>query len=97
MINIGAELNETIVSININEKTQSFSADVKDLCTRYAIDVIASCAYGVEANSLKLPHGDFVTNGKKIFEFKLLRALELFSIAFFPEIVSLFRFKVLLI
>lgn len=94
MKNVGAELNYTMESMYPNEKTKSFCIDVKELCTRYAIDVIASCAYGIEANSLKYPNGDFVKNGKKIFEFKILRALEFFGVFFFPEVVPMFRFKV---
>lgn len=97
MKNVGAELNDTIESLNINERARSVCTEVKDLCTRFAIDVIASCAYGIEANGLKFPNGDFVSNGKKIFAFKVSRALEFFGVFFFPEYVSLFRFKVLLI
>jgi len=91
---IGAELNETMTSIKINEKTRSFCSNVTDLSTRYTIDVIASCAFGLEAKSLKFPNGDFITNGKRIWEFKLYRAIEFFSVFFFPELVSIFRFKV---
>lgn len=97
MTNIGHELNEVMESLKINEKNQSFCTDVKEICTRYTIDVIASCVYGLDANSLKFPNGDFVTYGKKIFEFKLYRALEFFGVFFFPEVVSLFRFKVHLV
>lgn len=94
MKNIGDQLNDVMKSVNISEKTQSVRTDVKELCTRYTVDVIASCAYGLEAKSLKFPNGDFVTYGKKIFEFKVIRALEFFAVFFFPEVVSLFRFKV---
>lgn len=94
MKSIGQQLNDVMGSMKINEKTQSFCADVKELCTRYTIDVIASCAYGLDANSLKFPDGDFVTYGKKIFEFKVSRAIEFFAVFFFPPVVRLFRFKV---
>lgn len=97
MKNIGDQLNEAMESTNINEKTKTFCADVKDLCTRYTIDVIASCAYGLEVKSLKFPDGDFVTYGRKIFEFNLFRAFEFFAVFFMPELVSLFRFKVNLV
>ncbi|KAJ6641330.1 putative cytochrome P450 6g2 [Pseudolycoriella hygida] len=90
MKNIGDQLYDTIQSF----KTKSFCIDVKDLCTRYTVDVIASCAYGLEANSLKYPQGDFVTYGKKIFEFKVMRAFELLGVFFFPEVVSPLRLKV---
>ncbi|KAG4067639.1 hypothetical protein HA402_005411 [Bradysia odoriphaga] len=94
MKSIGDQLSDVMGSMDASGKARSFCVDVKELCTRYTIDVIASCVYGLEANSLKYPNGDFVTYGKKIFEFKIFRAVEFFAVFFFPEIVRLFRFKV---
>jgi len=91
---IGTTLNETISSETSNENTKSFSVDVKSFCARFTVDVIASCAFGLEAKSLKSPNSDFFTYAKKIVDFKRLRALEMFSIFFVPEVVSLLRFKV---
>lgn len=68
--------------------------DIKDISARYTTDVIATCAFGVEANSLNNPDAEFRKNGKHIFDFTLYRALEITSVFFFPQIVSWFRFKV---
>lgn len=33
--------------------------EMKDLLTRYANDVIATCAFGVNVNSVEIPNNDF--------------------------------------
>ncbi len=63
MNNIGKEMNDTLLSFEVNEKTKSFSVDIKDIFVRYTTDVIGSCAFGVEANSLANPDSEFRKNG----------------------------------
>lgn len=68
--------------VDCGEKLQSFlnniakdgmEVEVKDILSRYTTDIIASCAFGVETNSLKNPNSDFRVFGKKFFEPRLLR------------------------
>lgn len=42
--------------------------EMKDLTARYSTDIISSCAFGIEANSLKNPHAAMREMGRKIFE-----------------------------
>ncbi|XP_065214526.1 probable cytochrome P450 6a18 [Planococcus citri] len=42
--------------------------DVKDFCARYTTDVIGSCAFGVDTNSLQNPDSEFRIMGRRIFE-----------------------------
>ncbi|XP_037043595.1 probable cytochrome P450 6g2 [Bradysia coprophila] len=93
MKNIGNEMNDTLLSFKLDENKQTFSTDIKDILARYTTDVIASCAYGVEANSLKNPESEFRKNGKRIFDFNWYRAVEFSSIFFVPELVPFFKFK----
>lgn len=43
------------------------SIDTKEVLTRLTTDVIGSCAFGLDCNSLKDPEAEFRQNGKKIF------------------------------
>lgn len=91
--NIGNELNSVMMSMQINENTKAFCTEMKDFCSRYTTDIVASCAFGVQANSLHNPNSEFRQCGKRIFDFKWTRAIEFTSLFFIPEIVPFFRFK----
>uniref|UniRef100_T1GDL9 Cytochrome P450 n=1 Tax=Megaselia scalaris TaxID=36166 RepID=T1GDL9_MEGSC len=51
--------------------------------------VIASVAYGIEANSLKNPDGDFRRNGRALFKASFKRAVDFTSVFFLPQIIRL--------
>lgn len=91
---VGIELNSFMEKIPLNPITKMASLELREVCALYTTDVIASCAFGVQANSLKDPNADFRKYGREIFNFTFLRAFEFSSIFFLPEIVPLFRFKV---
>lgn len=42
--------------------------EIKEVVSRFSTDIIASCAFGIECNTLKNPSSEFREYGKKIFE-----------------------------
>lgn len=42
--------------------------DIKEVVSRFTTDVIGSCAFGIDCNSLKNPNSEFRQFGRKIFE-----------------------------
>lgn len=92
MNDIGDQLNDYMQTMS--DKRKLFTAEMKDLCGKYTTDVIATCAFGVQANSIKDPNSEFRVNGKKITNFTWWRGLEFNTFFFLPEVVRLFRFRV---
>lgn len=77
-------------NLDVNNKVE---LEVKELATLYTTDVIASCAFGVEANSLENPEGEFRVAGRTIFEAKSWRSVEFTAFFMLPQVMKLFRFK----
>lgn len=68
--------------------------DVKNIAALYTTDVIASCSYGVKANSLSDPNSEFRRHGKKVFDFTTKRSIEFGLFFMWPEIVPILKLKV---
>ncbi|XP_063223441.1 cytochrome P450 6k1-like [Bacillus rossius redtenbacheri] len=56
-----------------HEMSKNKSVLVKDTVARYSTDVIASCAFGVNANALADPNCEFRATMRKVFEFDGLK------------------------
>ncbi|XP_044761019.1 cytochrome P450 6k1-like [Coccinella septempunctata] len=50
------------------EEFEGKHLDIKELIGRFTINVIGSCAFGVECNCLKEPNNEFRLNGSSFFE-----------------------------
>lgn len=48
-------------------KSDNSIVEIKDLLARYTTDVIGTCAFGIDCNSLKDPNAEFRKKGKQIF------------------------------
>uniref|UniRef100_A0AAT9UTT0 Cytochrome P450 6PZ29 n=1 Tax=Maconellicoccus hirsutus TaxID=177089 RepID=A0AAT9UTT0_MACHI len=53
------------------------SFDMKDFWARYMTDIVASCVFGIDANSLANPDSEFLAFGKKIFRFRFSTLLRI--------------------
>lgn len=60
--------------------------DVRDMLGRFTTDVISSCAFGIEVNSLKNPHSEFPRLGRKLVEQPRHNALIMAFIDGFPKL-----------
>lgn len=67
--------------------------EMKELASLYSTDIIASCAYGLEANSLDNPESEFRKAGKAILKMTFRRSIELPAYYMLPQIMKLFRIQ----
>jgi cytochrome P450 family 6 len=80
---------------HINEKLNEdgkVELEMKTLSALYSTDNIASCVFGIEANSLKNPDGEFQRAGHSCFNMTLYRTIEFGSFFLIPQITKLFGF-----
>jgi cytochrome P450 family 6 len=69
--------------------------DVRETMTRYTTDVIASCAFGIQSNSLKDPDAEFRVFLRQTFDFTFRKGLANVLGLFAPSIQSILRVKFL--
>ncbi|KAF5287526.1 hypothetical protein FQA39_LY04154 [Lamprigera yunnana] len=64
--------------------------DIKNILERFGIDVIGSCAFGIDCNSFKDPHNDFRKYSRKVFSLTTLQKLNfvLSMVPIFKNIVN---------
>uniref|UniRef100_A0A1A9Z592 Cytochrome P450 n=1 Tax=Glossina pallidipes TaxID=7398 RepID=A0A1A9Z592_GLOPL len=90
---VGLNLNEYLLEMPLNGEN-SFQLELKELCALYTTDVIATVAFGIQANSFKYPNGEFRRNGREIFRFSTRRALNFSVVFFLPHLVPYLGIKV---
>ncbi|KAH8339972.1 hypothetical protein KR067_004182, partial [Drosophila pandora] len=66
---------------------------IKDLCARFTTDLIATIAFGVEANALKDAKSEFFHHNQAIFALTWSRAIDFTIIFMLPALVSIARVK----
>lgn len=69
--------------------------EVRELMARFTTDVISSCAFGVETNSIADSNALFRTMGKKIFAPSISKTIKTFLASASPTIIKLFKLNVL--
>jgi cytochrome P450 family 6 len=69
--------------------------DVRETMARYTTDVIASCAFGIQSNSLKDPDAEFRRYLRKILDSSITKGLVSLLWFFAPSLTSLLRVKFL--
>ncbi|XP_016989788.2 probable cytochrome P450 6w1 [Drosophila rhopaloa] len=66
---------------------------IKDLCARFTTDLIATIAFGLEANALQNAKSEFFYHNRAIFAVTLSRAIDFAIIFMLPSLASIARVK----
>jgi cytochrome P450 family 6 len=69
--------------------------DVNETMARYTTDVIASCAFGINSNSLKYPNAEFRKQTRNIFGSSIQKGLAVLTSFFAPYLATVFKLKFL--
>ncbi|KAI4471433.1 cytochrome p450 [Holotrichia oblita] len=89
MKSCGTQMVEHITTLSSEHKP----LDIKEIISCYSVDIIGSCAFGIDCNSFKNPDAEFRKYGRMVTEMDFWTALRMFAIFFLPEVKKLFRIR----
>ncbi|CAH2980034.1 unnamed protein product [Chilo suppressalis] len=88
MVEVGNQMIESLKNKFKQAKTQTIDVDCKDLTTRFACDIIGTCAFGLKVDSFVEEKNYFYEMGKLISHVDLIQLLLSFALFNFPNIVK---------
>ena len=92
MCNCAKEYGDYFASLPVD---QSKEFELKDAFSKYTNDVIATCAFGIDVNSMKNPKNTFYVYGRQATNFGISQALRFFAARKFPWLCRLLSIKIL--
>ncbi|KAF9817881.1 hypothetical protein SFRURICE_003287 [Spodoptera frugiperda] len=94
MMEVGDQMIHSLNKKLEDSKDDYVDVDFKDLTTRYANDVIASCAYGLKVDSQADPDNQFYNMGKNLFDFKVIRMIMFFVLLNAPKVAKILNWDI---
>ncbi|KAJ9580923.1 hypothetical protein L9F63_023895, partial [Diploptera punctata] len=81
------------VSHLLNKNDCSGEFEAKELCSRFTTDVVTTCAYGINGNSIKNPDSEFRQAGREIIDQGTFNSFKVFIAFLMPSIARIFKFR----
>ncbi|CAK1596655.1 unnamed protein product [Parnassius mnemosyne] len=91
MVEVGEQMIKSLKKEIQTSPGEYIDVDGKDLTTRYANDVIASCAFGLKVDSLSDKSNLFYKMGKITANFTFKKVLKFFAIISCPTVAKILR------
>ncbi|KAG0719717.1 Cytochrome P450 3A11 [Chionoecetes opilio] len=94
MFHLICEKADSLVSFSLKKAGKNIPVDMKDIFGRFTMDTIASCAFGIECNSLSDSKPVFIEKAEKFFNIRGLRALKMALMITMPKLHNFLGLKV---
>ena len=82
-----------MVSFSLKQARNNISVDIKDVCGRYTMDAIATCAFGIEGNSFTDEKSVFAEKASTFLDFTGLRGLNWVFLIVLPKLYNFLGLK----
>nr|WBG54464.1 cytochrome P450 [Austinograea rodriguezensis] len=93
MFHLICEKADDMVSFSLKKAGKNMPVDMKDMFGRFTMDTIASCAFGIECNSLSESKPVFAEKAETFFNFRGIKLLKMTLMLTLPKIYNLLGFK----
>lgn len=93
MFHLICEKADNLVSFCLKKSANNQPVDMKDMFGRFTMDTIASCAFGIECNSLSDSKPIFADKAEKFFKFEGVNGARLTLMIILPKLFTALGFK----
>lgn len=93
MFRLICEKADSLVSISLKKAGSNTPVDMKDMFGRFTMDTIASCAFGMETNSLSDSKSVFTEKADVFLRYRGFTMLKIMFMTYFPKLSTLLGFK----
>ncbi|XP_012274075.1 cytochrome P450 9e2-like [Orussus abietinus] len=83
------------IALEQKDKPGNKEVDMKTILTKYTNDVIATCAFGIDVDTMKDPKNDFYVLGRKATNFDALMSAKFFLMRIAPWLCKLLDVKLM--
>ena len=94
MFHLILEKADNLVSFSLKNADNNKPVNMKDMFGRFTMDTIASCAFGIECNSLSDSKPVFTEKAEQFFNFQGLKAMRMTLMIVLPRLFNFLGFKV---
>ncbi|KAL0841632.1 hypothetical protein ABMA28_015287 [Loxostege sticticalis] len=91
MVEVGNQMMESLKTKLKESDEKYIDINVRDLTTRYANDVIASCAFGLKVNSHADVNNEFYMTGKSALDFNSSQIFKFVGFFLMPKIMKVIK------
>ncbi|XP_017769500.1 PREDICTED: cytochrome P450 9e2-like [Nicrophorus vespilloides] len=94
MFNLINDSAEHFAEFYLKQNKDIISLEMKDAFTKATTDIIASCAFGIQCDSLNDSQNDFYVKARNAFDFSGFRKYIFFMYNTFPTVMKMLGFKI---
>ncbi|KAL2728643.1 putative cytochrome P450 6a17 [Vespula squamosa] len=76
----------------INELPDNVNLEIGELMTKYTIDIVGNCAFGIEMNAISEEENEFTKISKEIFRINIISIIKFHLQSYFPKIYNQLHF-----
>lgn len=77
------------------QNNEVMTIDSKDIFSKYTVDVVANCAFGIKCNSIEDENNEFFQKAKNALTLRGIQTFKLFLFMLIPGILEFFNVRVI--
>ncbi|XP_068082054.1 cytochrome P450 6k1-like [Anabrus simplex] len=95
MFHLMEECSETLQSFLLESAKRGEEVELKEVLAKFSTDIIGTCAFGIQSNSMTDPDSEFRKMGRKMFDPTIASALRKYMQLFLPTLAKILNVSII--